>query len=92
MHRGARSLKPQASPDRNAVTALVFSEIALGTTFCRVAVNFAEERRAKALALARRAYDTAVHYMSRVQLEHPEFNQLTAQAERLRFEIESLGG
>lgn len=92
MHREARSLKRLSRSNHNATTALVFSEIALGMTFCRVAVNFAEERRAKALALARRAYDTAVHYMSRVQLEHPEFNQLTAQAERLRFEIESLGG
>lgn len=92
MPSAASSMKRLPRSGHDAATAVVFSEIALGMTFCRVAVNFAEERRARALSLARRAYDTAVHYMSRVQLEHPEFNQMTAQAERLRFEIESLGG
>jgi hypothetical protein len=42
------------------------------------------------LKWARRAYSNAVKDMFLLKIDHREFDQITANAERLKFELESL--
>ena len=78
--------------NQDAMTKLVFSQLALGLTLCEVASTQPPKIADKLLSTARKAYTTAEQFMWRVTLEHPDFDQMTAQAERLRFEIENFGG
>ena len=77
---------------KDIVTELVFIELRLGLTFCQSAAlhRGGGAKCNQALHFARRAHENAVKYMWRVGLDHPAFNQMTAQCERLKFEIEAL--
>lgn len=76
--------------NQEIATSIVFSEIAIGMTYCKIAASGGAAYKLRALQLARNALEIADNWMFRIHLEHPEFNRMTAETERLRFELESL--
>jgi hypothetical protein len=77
------------SETQNEFTRFVIAELALGLTYCRMAKSEHRDaaRRSKLMATARRAHDIATEYMWKVHLEHPDFNRITADSERLALEL-----
>jgi hypothetical protein len=76
--------------NENAAAGVIFSTIELGMTFCRLADSSEGHVRAQALARAHRTCTTAEDNMWKLQFDYFELNQMAAQIERLRFEIERL--
>jgi hypothetical protein len=77
---------------QQAAINLVFAELALGLTFCKITAH--EPRKGEkynaGLNRARMALNAAEKFMWIVKMRHPEFDQMMAQAERLRFELDML--
>ena len=70
------------------------SELTVGTTNCRIARSRAGLGLGTTLRLnhAKRSLHRAERFMWKLKYRGYDFNQMTAQAERLRMEIESLKG
>ena len=74
----------------------VFMELEVGLTFCRLLKRsrsgglFQGEYYARGEELARRSLSVAEKFMWQLRDRHHDFDQMTAQAERLRFELETL--
>jgi hypothetical protein len=75
-----------------AAINLIFAELALGLTFCKITENEpkAHEHYTAGLKRARMALAAAEKFMWIVKMKHPEFDQMMAQAERLKFELDRL--
>jgi len=76
-----------------AAIELVFSQLTVGITSCRIA----RTRRYNlglddtlAVRQAEKALAVAEKFVWKFKLKHPEFDQMIALAERLRFELEAL--
>lgn len=67
---------------------VVLSSLQFGLTSCKIAgaANGGVEESV-CLKKATRALEIAEQYMWKLKLSHPDFGQLMAQAERLKFEI-----
>lgn len=70
----------------------VLAQIHLGLTLCEVAKTkpCTEQRRARALKLGQAALDSADKFMWKLGLRHPQFDEMMAQTERLRFELDTI--
>jgi hypothetical protein len=77
---------------QDAATALVFADLALGRTFCKLAVTSRDDAQRYRFDLmsARQAHAIAEKYMWRLKQVHPQFDQMMAQSELLKFELERL--
>ena len=79
-----------ASSNRN-LSLLVSADLALGRTFCKVArLAHNKESRDRAIASARRAQEAVARYIESMGRDHPEYEQMLAQAELLKSEIDAL--
>jgi hypothetical protein len=82
-----------AARNRTDGTHYVFDELATGLRICGLLrlheVPF-EERREWNIARAVIALEVAEASMWQLKMSHPDFNQMMALAERLKFEIEDL--
>lgn len=86
----ARRVARLLSQTGRILTRLVFTELWVGLGYCdRARAEKDKARRRMQLRLAKKTYDVATAYMWKVNLNHPDFNRMTAEAERLRFELES---
>jgi hypothetical protein len=79
--------------NRDALTGFVFAELSLALTFCKIAKNSSDDvnRQRRSLKIARKAYENAQRYIFDLKIEHPAFDQMVAEAEFLKFELERLG-
>jgi hypothetical protein len=77
---------------QDAATALVFADLALGRTFCKLASTTREDPQGYRFGLmsARQAHAAAEKYMWRLKQVHPQFDQMMAQSELLKFELDRL--
>lgn len=77
----------------HAAKDFVFADLRLGLTFCEIAKKQKHLGRYEYLAgiiQGQSALDAAEKFMWRLKRRHPEFDQMMALAERLKFEIDSL--
>jgi hypothetical protein len=81
-----------AGRSRSDATDLAFAELANGLNICRLLrlQPTVEASRYWKIARAQIALEVAEDSMWDLRLSHPDFNQMMALAERLRFEVESL--
>jgi hypothetical protein len=78
------------SSHRN-LSLFVSADLALGRTFCKVArLTHNKESRHRAIASARRAQEVVARYIESMGREDPEYEQMMAEAELLKSEIEAL--
>ena len=77
---------------RQAATGLVFAEVTAGLCFCRIArsVPQSDWKYRSGVRNAHTALQMADKYMWKLGLSHPEFDQMMAQTERLKFELDSI--
>jgi hypothetical protein len=79
--------------NREVAISFVFIELTTGLSSCELLRNsqmMTNEKKAWHLAHAARAFEVAEAGMWTIEMTHPEFDQMTAMAERLRFEIQAL--
>ena len=82
---------PLRSANEAASVAFVSAQLDLALTFCRIARTARPtDHKQRSLKSARKAYNNALRYMFKLKMSHPEFDQITARAERLKLELESL--
>jgi hypothetical protein len=75
----------------DAMASFVLVELEVGRTLCNVAKNYENDEKSRgAIEKARKALETAEKYMWKLNMEHSVFDEMTASAERLRFELEAL--
>jgi hypothetical protein len=87
-------LKAQLSQSKreglDLMAQFVLTELEVGRTFCALAHSYeSAERRKHAIKNAWTALESAEKYMFKLQMEHSVFDEMTAQMERLKFELES---
>ena len=77
---------------QQAAITLIFAELALGLTFCKITSHEPkkDETYNAGLNRARMALNAAEKFMWIVKMRHPEFDQMMEQAERLKFELDVL--
>jgi EAL domain-containing protein (putative c-di-GMP-specific phosphodiesterase class I) len=78
---------------RQVAVDFVLVELTAGLTRCRQVRQsqaMSEEKKAWHIAQARLALEVAESTMWKLGLTHPEFDQMMAPAERLRFELDGL--
>jgi hypothetical protein len=75
---------------RKALTENILARLNLGLTMCRLAKTAEGGQFARYLAHASKALEAAHEIMWGLDLNHPDFDRLTALCERLRFELDSL--
>ena len=69
----------------------VMVQLQVGNTFYRAAKNYKNEQSSRAaIEKAFKALETAEKYMWKLRMEHSIFDAMTADAERLRLELEAL--
>ena len=72
------------------IARLVIVDIETGLTFCRIAKRrIPGHARVKTLENARKAYQAGENWLWRLRMTHAHANQIAAQLERLRFELDS---
>jgi hypothetical protein len=79
--------------NRDIALGFVYTELLTGLASCRLLRNgqiILKTRKAWHLEYAKKALEDAEAGMWELKLSHPEFDQMMALAERLRFELESL--
>jgi hypothetical protein len=79
--------------NRDVAVGFVYTELLTGLASCRLlrrGLTHAQARKAWHLEYAKKALRDAEAAMWRLKLSHPEFDQMMALAERLRFELDSL--
>lgn len=75
----------------DAMADFVLTELEFGRTLCKVAANYHNNENSKAaIEKARKALVTAEKYMWTLRMEHSMFDEMTARAERLRFELDAV--
>jgi hypothetical protein len=82
-----------ADRNRSEGAHFVFAELATGLSICkllRINQPAAKEARSWKIARAQIALEVAEDSMWQLGLSHPDFNQMMALAERLKFEVEDL--
>jgi hypothetical protein len=92
---GGIQIKPERLSQFNHDVAVgsVYTELLTGLASCRLLRNrqiIPKKRKAWHLCYAKRALHDAEVGMWKLKLSHPEFDQMMAIAERLRFELDSL--
>jgi hypothetical protein len=92
---GGPQIRPERLSQRNRDIALgfVYTELLTGLASCRLLRNgqiIQRTRKAWHLDYAKKALQDAEAGMWELKLSHPEFDQMMALAERLRFELDSL--
>jgi hypothetical protein len=92
---GALQIKLERLSQRNRDVAVgfVYTELLTGLASCRLlrsGLKHAQARKAWHLEYANKALQDAEAGMWKLKLSHPEFDQMMALAERLRFELDSL--
>jgi hypothetical protein len=77
---------------QQAAIDFVFSQLTVGITSCQIAKTRPDRGLDdhRALRQAQMALSTAERFMWRCRLNHSEFDQMTALAERLRLELNAL--
>ena len=74
----------------DAMARFVMVGLDLGRTFCDLARNYKDDRKSeRAIGRAWAALESAEKYMWKLRMEHAVFDEMTAQAERLRLELET---
>jgi hypothetical protein len=68
----------------------VFARLQIGLTMCRLARTAKDEKLTRYLNQASKALEDANDIMWKLDMSHPDFDQLTAQCERLKFELDNL--
>jgi len=79
--------------NREVAISFVYIELMTGLSSCqqiRASRVMTESQKAWHLAFAGKAFHAAEAAMWKIKMTHPEFDQMTALAERLRFELETL--
>ena len=78
--------------NKEAATNLVFAQLDIGLTFCSLIKKFptSREKFVRGINRARNSLALAEKYMWRLKMEHPQFDQMMAQVERLKFELDAL--
>jgi hypothetical protein len=79
--------------NRDVAVGFVYTELLTGLASCRLLRNrqiIPKRRMVWHLEYAKKALQDAEAGMWELNLSHPEFDQMMALAERLRFELESL--
>jgi hypothetical protein len=79
--------------NREIAIGFVFIELTTGLSSCeliRSSEIMTKEKKAWHLAYADKAFHVAEAAMWRIKMTHQEFDQMTATAERLRFELQAL--
>jgi hypothetical protein len=78
---------------REVAISFVFIEMMTGLSSCQLIRNsrmMTELEKAWHLAYACKALEVAEAVMWRIEMVHPEFDQMMALAERLKFEVQAL--
>lgn len=78
---------------REVAISFVFIELSTGLSSCQLirdSQTMSKEKRAWHLAHADKAFHVAETAMWKIKMTHHEFDQMTAMAERLRFELQTL--
>ena len=85
-------IKATLALSRSSAVGLVFAEVTAGLTFCRVAEmkDKGSPKHLEGIRLAKEALRIAEKYMWMLQMSHPEFDQMMAMTERLKFEVANL--
>jgi hypothetical protein len=86
-------IKQLRQSSEDAAIDFVFSELTTGITSCQIArlrVGRMGLDGSRAMESAEEALRAAEKYMWRFKMRHREFDQMTALAERLRLELDSL--
>jgi hypothetical protein len=83
--------KQSLEQTRKSITELLLVRLELGITMCRLAKTAEDGRFSTYLRQASKVLKIADKIMWRLDLNHPNFDQVTAQYERLKFELDSLG-
>jgi hypothetical protein len=80
-------------PSRDVAVTFVFIELQTGLSSCRIVRDshfMTQETKAWHLAFAQTALRVAETARCRLKMAHPEFDQMMALTERLRFELREL--
>jgi hypothetical protein len=87
-------VRAKATPRKSQTEAridFVLAELDLGVTFCQVALSTRDaETKERNIRNARRAYDSALHFLRRISLEGAEEARIEAKALRLKALFERL--
>jgi Uri superfamily endonuclease len=86
------NLERLAQRNRDVAVGFIYTELASGLLSCRFLRDtqiIPERKRAWHLDYAMKALEHAEAAMWKLKLSHPEFDQMMALAERLRFEVDS---
>jgi hypothetical protein len=87
------SLARLSERSRDVAISFIYTELLTGLSSCRIIRNsqiIPERKKSWHYEYARKALHDAEAAMWRLKLSHPEFDQMMALAERLRFELDSL--
>jgi hypothetical protein len=79
--------------NRDVAVGFIYTELLTGLSSCRIIRNsriIPERKKAWHFEYAKKALQDAESAMWKLRLSHPEFDQMMALAERLRFELNSL--
>lgn len=85
-------LERLAKRNREVAVSFVLIELTTGLSSCQQVRNsktMTREKKAWHLAHAEKALDIAESAMWKLKMAHPEFDQMMALAERLRFELQT---
>jgi hypothetical protein len=74
---------------RKVMTELLLCRLRLGLTMCRLANTAKGEQIARYRSYASNALEGANKLMWSLGMDHPDFDEFTAQCERLKLELES---
>jgi hypothetical protein len=86
------NLKRLSQRNRDIAVSYIYTELLTGLLSCRFIRNteiIPDAKKTWHLEYARKALEHAETAMWKLQLSHPEFDQMMAHAERLRFEVDS---
>jgi hypothetical protein len=87
------NLERLSQRNRDIAVSFVYTQLLTGLASCRLlrsGLTHALTRRAWHLEYATKALQDAEAAMWKLKLSHPEFDQMMAIAERLRFELDAL--
>ncbi len=79
--------------NREVAISFVYIELTTGLSSCQIVRNgqmMTKQKKAWHLAYADKAFHVAEAAMWKIKMTHSEFDQMTALAERLRFELQDL--
>lgn len=82
-------MRPQ---NNRAQVNFIKVELQIATTYCRLAEESDQAHLPKYLKNARKAYESVIHFLAvaHLNLEGQEFNDISANTERLKFALEAV--